>query len=153
MSLQKQFLKTRSLKKTKPTSILKGYILFKVFHHSTSSLSTKIRRKINRAKRTLIILFMSQLHIRQFILCQKDFLSQKPDSIYFIFNKPYLCKFDSILVWKKLQLVNFLKCGLITFDITWNLYRKLSFGYTFFLEYLVSFFIIFLMDESIAKKK
>lgn len=62
---------------------------------------------MNRATRTLTILFMSQVYMWQFILCEKDFLSKSAAKIYCMFSKPYLCKFDSILVWKKLQLVNF----------------------------------------------
>jgi len=33
----------------------------------------------------------------------KDFFSQNDDKIQFVFKKPYLCKFDPLLVWKELQ--------------------------------------------------
>lgn len=39
----------------------------------------------------------------------KDFLSQKADKIYFMFNKCYLCKLEPIFLWKKKKSFFFFK--------------------------------------------
>jgi len=73
--------------------------------------------------------------------------------MYFMFNKSYLCKTDLILVWIITSSKKFLQSGLITSDITWNLYRRAFIWIHIFLHYSISFFIISLMDENIAEKK
>lgn len=91
----------------------------------------------------------------------KDFPSQKADTIYFVFKKHYLCKFDPLLLWKdhivgveRIASKCFLISRLISSDLTWNLYRQTFIWIHFFcFDYSVKFFIISLMDESIAKKK
>lgn len=84
-------------------------------------------------------------------MCQKDGLSQEADKMCFVFNKPYLCKFDLILVWKITSSKKNLKSRLITSVITWNMYSQGFIWIHIFLDYSVSFFIISLIDGSVAK--